>query len=124
MKYVNFLAANILLFASIYPARLLAQEVTATGANYADGILVTTRDVANCPYRVIGSVRVSASIEFSSTSEAALFAKIRKKGRILGADAVVMVTVSDLRMTAFSFSKRDAMGRAIQYIDKSCAPKN
>ncbi len=124
MKCVNLMAAIILPFASIYPARLVAQEVTATGANYADGILVTTKDIANCPYRVIGSVRVSASIEFSSTSEASLFAKIRKKGRSLGADAVVMVTISDLRMTAFSFGKRDAMGRAIQYIDKSCAPRN
>lgn len=101
-----------------------AQEVAATGSNYADGILVTTKDVTSCPYHVIGTVRVSASIEFSSTSEARMFAKLREKAKKVGADAVIVVTVSDARMTAFSFSKRDAMGRAIQYVDRTCAPTN
>lgn len=105
------------------PSFAVGQEVGAADSNYADGILVTTKDVTTCPYHVIDSLHASASIEFSSINQASLFAKLRGKAKAIGADAVILVTASNARMSAFSFSKRDAIGRAIQYVDKACAPK-
>lgn len=113
----NMLAASILITSAA-----TAQEVGMADSSFADGILVTTNDVTTCPYRTIGPVHTSASVEFSSTQRMVMFSKLRAKAMQLNADAVIMVNVSGKRVTAFSFGKRDAIGRAIQYIDKACAP--
>ena len=122
MIFSRFLVSSVAIAVLASVSGAHAQQVADNGSNFADGILVTTHDVTTCPYRVIGSVSTSASIEFSATNQASLFAKLRKKAKKLGAHAVILVTLSEPRMTAFSFSKRDAIGRAIQYVDPSCAP--
>ncbi len=101
---------------------VIAQEVGIAPSSFADGVLVTTKDVTTCPYRTIGPVSASASIEFSNGSQANLFYKLRLKAKKMGADAVVLVTLGERHMTAFSFGKRDGIGRAIQYVDRACAP--
>jgi len=100
------------------------QEVGVADSSFADGILVTTHDVTTCPYRTIDTIHTSASVEFSSTQRMVMFSKLRAKAAKLNADAVIMVNISSKRVTAFSFGKRDAIGRAIQYVDKACAPKS
>lgn len=103
-------------------AMAMVQDVGMADSTYSAGILVTSKDVTTCPYRVIAPVSVGKRGDFSSTGFAAVYQKLREKAAKLGADAVILVTIGEKHVTAFSFGQRNAAGRAIQYVDKSCAP--
>lgn len=122
MRFAAVIVYALILIA--LPATASAQLVGDAHSTYSEGVLVTTQDVTTCPYRMVGTVSASSSVEFSSSEQSAMFAKLRNKAIKLGADAVVLVNLGKKHITAFSFGKRDAIGRAIQYVDKSCAPQS
>lgn len=107
---------------ALLAAAILVQDVGMADSTYADGVLVTSKDVTTCPYRLLQSVSVNKRGDFSSTGTPAVYQKLREKAKKVGADAVVLVTIGEKHMTAFSFGQRNATGRAIQYVDRSCAP--
>lgn len=101
-----------------------AQEVGTDDATFADGIMVTSGDVTTCPYRVVQPVSVSVTEDYNADTRGKIFGKLRDKARLLSADAVVMVAKGKTHMTAWAWNRREYTGRAIRYVDRSCAPKD
>lgn len=98
-----------------------AQQVEYDDATLADGVLVTSGDVLNCPYRFLQPVKVNATEDYGMGKDRAkIFAKFRKVAKKIGADAVVLVAAGETHMTAFAWNRREYSGRAIQFIDRSC----
>lgn len=102
---------------------LAAQEVGSDDSSIVDGILVTSSDVTNCPYKFAQAVTVSVTEDYGADSREKIFGKLRAKAKKVGADAVVLVTRGGTHMTAFAFNRREYTGRAIRFVDRSCAPK-
>lgn len=100
-----------------------AQQVGTEDATFVDGVLVTSDDVATCPYKLVQPVTVSVTEDYGADSRAKIFDKLRDQAKRLGADAVVLVQKGGKHMTAFAFSRREYTGRAIRYVDRACAPK-
>ncbi|MCT2559234.1 hypothetical protein N0B51_09580 [Tsuneonella sp. YG55] len=93
-------------------------------ATLVDGVLVTSGDVLNCPYRFIQPVKVNATEDYGMGKDRAkIFAKFRKEAKKLGADAVLMVTAGETHMTAFAWNRREYTGRAVRFVDRSCKPE-
>ena len=99
-----------------------AQQVGNDDATFDRGILVTSSDVQTCPYRLVQPVTVNVTEDYNADSRAKIHGKLRDAAIKLGADAVVLVTKGGSHMTAFAFSRREYTGRAIRYVDRSCAP--
>ena len=99
-----------------------AQQVGSDDSSFADGILVTSGDVTTCPYRLVQAITVSVTEDYGADTRDKIFGKLRAKAKKLGADAVVLVVRGDAHMTAFAFNRREYTGRAIRYVDRSCAP--
>lgn len=99
-----------------------AQQVGSDDATFDRGVLVTSSDVSTCPYRLVEPVTVSVTEDYNADSRAKIHGKLRDKAIKMGADAVVLVKKGGSHMTAFAFSRREYTGRAIRYVDRSCAP--
>ena len=112
----------LMVLALVSPAPVSAQDVGDAQSTYSGGVLVTSKDVTNCPYHQIATISVNMRLDFGGGSRANMFQRLRSKAQKIGADAVVLVTVGDAHMTLMSFSQRNVAGRAIQYVNKSCAP--
>jgi hypothetical protein len=100
-----------------------AQQVGSDDSTYVDGILVTSSDVLTCPYRFVQPVSVNVTEDYGGNGRAVIFEKLRDSARTLSADAVVLVAKGKGHMTAWAFSRRSYTGRAIRYVDRTCAPK-
>ena len=99
-----------------------AQQVGNDDFTYENGILVTSADVTTCPYRVVGPVNANVTEDYNEDTRGKIFGKLRKQAVKLEADAVVLVTKGDAHMTAWAWNRREYAGRAIRYLDRSCAP--
>ena len=115
----RFLIASVLI-AGVAPA--LAQQVGTADFTFADGILVTSADVPNCPYRLVQPISVNVTEDYGADSRGKIFDKFREKAKKLNADAVVLVVKGGRHMTAWAFSRREYTGNAIRYVDRNCAP--
>jgi uncharacterized protein YbjQ (UPF0145 family) len=104
-----------------------AQQVAAPPlASYTDGMLVTSNDVSTCPYTLVGAVSVNMrahSYKLKELESESIAKKLRTKAKEMNADAVVLVTVGQSHMTLTSIRSTPVTGRAIRYVDRSCAPK-
>lgn len=106
----------------------VAAQQISTGyiSSFADGVLVTSNDVTTCPYTVIGGVSVNMRAKTYALKELqgdAIGDKLRKNAKKMGADAVVLVTVGQTHMTLTALRSTPITGRAIKYVDTSCAPR-
>jgi uncharacterized protein YbjQ (UPF0145 family) len=99
-----------------------AQQVGNDDFTFENGVLVTSADVTTCPYRVVAPVSANVTEDYNADTRAKIFGKLRKQALKLGADAVVLVTKGGTHMSAWAFSRREYTGRAIRYVDRSCAP--
>lgn len=98
-----------------------AQLVGYDDGTTVDGILVTSGDVLNCPYRMVQPVTVAATEDYGQgKSRAKIFEKLRNEAKKVAADAVVLVTKGGTHMTAFAFSRREYTGRAVRFVDRTC----
>ncbi len=75
-----------------------------------------------CPYRFLQPVNANVTEDYGTDSRAKIFGKLRDAAKLLGADAVVLVQKGKTHMTAFAWNRREYTGRAVQYVDRSCAP--
>lgn len=110
--------------ASLLAAPCGAQEVGSDDFTFEDGILVTASDVTTCAYRVVQPVTASVTEDYGADSRAKIFGKLRAQAVKAGADAVLLVTKGKTHMTAWAWNRREYTGRAIRYVDRSCAPKS
>ena len=101
---------------------LLAQQIGSDDFTFVDGILVTSQDVQTCPYRLVQPVTANVTEDYGADTRAKIFGKLRDKAKALGADAVVLVAKGKGHMTAWAWNRREYTGRAIRYVDRSCAP--
>lgn len=108
--------------ALLLSASATAQQVGSDDSTFAEGILVTSSDVTTCPYRFVEAVTVSMTEDWGADTRPKLFQKLRDMARRAGADAVVLVTKGNAHMTMWAWTRREYTGRAIRYVDRSCAP--
>lgn len=108
---------------SLGSAPASAQQVGSDDTTFDNGILVTSSDVTTCPYRLVQPVTVSATEDYGADTRPKIFQKLRDEAVKLGADAVVLVTKGGSHMTMWAWTRREYTGRAIRYVDRSCAPK-
>ena len=99
-----------------------AQQVGSDDSTFVDGILVTSADVEACPYRLVEAVTVNATEDYNTDTRAKIHGKFRDKAKKMGADAVILIVKGDTHMTAWAWNRREYTGRAIRYVDRSCAP--
>jgi hypothetical protein len=52
-----------------------------------------------------------------------VFEKLRNAAKKMAADTVLLVKRGGSHLTLWSWDRREYMGRAIRYADRSCAPK-
>lgn len=112
------LSLSVVLSAAPAPAQMVGND----DSTYVDGVLVTSVDVTTCPYRMVEPITVSVTEDWGADSRGKIFQKLRDKAKKLGADAVVLVTKGGKHMTAFAWSRREYTGRAIRFVDRTCAP--
>lgn len=101
----------------------LAQQVGNDDYTVENGVLVTADDVTTCPYRVVQPVTVNVTEDYGADTRGKIFGKLRILAVRSGADAVVLVTKGKTHMTAWAWNRREYTGRAIRYVDRSCAPQ-
>jgi hypothetical protein len=101
-----------------------AQEVGSEASTFEDGMLVTAADVTTCPYHFIGPVYIASGEDFmtSGYNRDKVYRKLRNAAKKMAADAVVLVQRGGSHMTLWSWDRREYTGRAIRYVDRSCAP--
>jgi hypothetical protein len=99
-----------------------AQQVANEDSTYENGLLVTSADVLTCPYSLVQPVTINVTEDYGADSRAKIFDKLRIKAIELSADAVVLVVKGGRHMTAWAWNRRSYTGRAIRYVDRSCAP--
>lgn len=114
---------SVAVLAIFLAAPAISQEVGSDDATFAGGVLVTSSDVTTCPYKFVQAVSVNVTEDYNADTREKIHGKLRSQAQRLGADAVVLVTRGGKHMTAFAFSRREYTGRAIRYVDRSCAPK-
>lgn len=100
-----------------------AQQVGSDDSTFADGILVTSSDVLTCPYRFVQPVIANVTEDYGGNGRAVIFEKLRDGAKAVSADAVVLVAKGKGHMTAWAWNRRTYTGRAIRYVDRTCAPK-
>lgn len=101
-----------------------AQQVGSLDSTYDEGVLVTSADVLTCPYNLIRPIAVSVTEDYGmNAARLNAFGKLRSEAKKIGADAVVLVHKEGQHMTAFAFARREYVGNAISYVDRSCAPR-
>jgi hypothetical protein len=99
-----------------------AQEVGSEDYTFEANILVTGNDVTSCPYRFVEAITIGVTEDYGKDTREKIHGKLRAKAIKIGADAVVLVTKGKTHMTAWAWNRREYTGRAIRYVDRSCAP--
>jgi hypothetical protein len=114
-----------LLLSIFTPSIASAQQVGSEASTYEDGILVTAEDVTTCPYHFIGPVYISSGEDFmtSGYNRAKVYEKLRNAAKKVAADAIVLVQRGGSHLSLWSWDRREYTGRAIRYVERSCAPK-
>lgn len=102
----------------------VAQQVGSDDFTFEDGILVTSSDVLTCPYRFVQPVTINITEDYGADTRQRIFGKLRDQAKKVAADAVVLVQKGGGHMTLWAWNRRSYTGRAIRYIDRSCAPKS
>jgi hypothetical protein len=117
-KVVMFVGAAFL------AAPAAAQQVGNDESTYADDILITSDDVTTCPYRLVGAVTIASGEDWMTNgySRDKVHNKLRNAAKKLGADAVVLVKRGGTHISLWSWDRREYSGRAIRYVERSCAP--
>ncbi len=105
-------------------APISAQQVGSDDYTFEANVLVTGNDVTSCPYRFVEAITISVTEDYGKDTREKIHGKLRTKAIKLGADAVVLVTKGKTHMTAWAWNRREYTGRAIRYVDKSCAPSS
>lgn len=100
-----------------------AQQVASEDSTYDNGLLVTSADVLTCPYSFLQPITVNVTEDYGADSRAKIFGKFRGEAIKLAADAVVLVAKGNQHLTMWAWHRRSYTGRAIRYVDRSCAPK-
>lgn len=100
-----------------------AQQVGSDDSTFDGNVLVTSADVTACPYVFMQAVKVNATEDYGADTRTKIHDKFRKQARKLGADAVILITKGETHMTAWAWNRREYTGRAIRYVNRSCAPK-
>lgn len=103
---------------------IYAQEVGSDDYTFANKILVTGSDVTSCPYRFVEAITISVTEDYGKDTREKIHGKLREKAIKIGADAVVLVTKGKTHATAWAWNRREYTGRAIRYVDRSCAPSS
>lgn len=83
-------------------------------------IVITTEDITDRPYRVIGDIEVTVSkntIFDSDPTPAKADQELRAEAAQLGADAVILVRYGDVGISLFSWGVLEARGRAVAYVE-------
>lgn len=101
-----------------------AQEVGSEDYTFEANMLVTGNDVTSCPYRFVEAITIGVTEDYNADTRAKIYGKLRAKAIKIGADAVVLVTKGKTHMTAWAWNRREYTGRAIRYVDRSCAPSS
>lgn len=101
-----------------------AQQVGSDNYTFESNVLVTAEDVTTCPYRFVEPITISVTEDYGKDTREKIHGKLRAKAIKLGADAVVLVTKGKTHMTAWAWNRREYTGRAIRYVDRSCAPSS
>lgn len=81
-------------------------------------IPVTSGDVTDRPYRVVGEVTTEvrkATIFSRSPSEQHVFRELWERAQRMGAQAVVNARYGDARVTGLSWGSRRATGQAVRF---------
>ena len=104
----------------------VGQQVGGEQTTVSNGIFVTTADVRDCPYNLIkvvaGNKRTTMLQKPPSFDDFA--EEVSEKAAKLGADAVVLVSIGEPRMTMVSPRSYPMSGRAIKFVDRNCAPRH
>lgn len=101
-----------------------AQQVGTDDYTFEANVLVTGSDVTSCPYRFVEAITIGVTEDYGKDTREKIHGKIRAKAIKIGADAVVLVTKGKTHMTAWAWNRREYTGRAIRYVDRSCAPSS
>jgi uncharacterized protein YbjQ (UPF0145 family) len=80
--------------------------------------------VLTCPYRFVAPITVNVTEDYGADTRGKIFGKLRDQAKKSAADAVVLVQKGKTHMTAWSWNRRSYTGRAIRYVDRSCAPSH
>jgi len=81
-------------------------------------IMLTTVDVTDRPYDVLGDIEVTVNkttLFHPDPTPAHVDAKLREEAAALGADAVVLVTYGTVGMSWWSYGALDGSGRAVRW---------
>ena len=101
-----------------------AQEVGSDDYTFEANVLVTANDVTSCPYRFVEAITIGVTEDYGADTRGKIYGKLRAKAIKIGADALVLVTKGKTHMTAWAWNRREYTGRAIRYVDRSCAPSS
>jgi hypothetical protein len=101
-----------------------AQQVGSDDYTFESNVLVTANDVTTCPYRFVEPITIGVTEDYGADTRGKIYGKLRAKAIKIGADAVVLVTKGKTHMTAWAWNRREYTGRAIRYVDRSCAPSS
>lgn len=80
---------------------------------------VTSEDITDRPYRVLGEVRAEvrkATVFSPSPSRQHVYHELWERAERLGADAVIHAQYGDARITGMSWGSRRATGQAIKFL--------
>lgn len=116
------LLAAVGMFALTVP--IFAQEVGSEDYTFEANVLVTGNDVTSCPYRFVEAITIGVTEDYGKDTREKIHGTLRAKAIKIGADAVVLVTKGKTHMTAWAWNRREYTGRAIRYVDRSCAPSS
>jgi hypothetical protein len=105
-------------------ASVSAQQVGTDDYTFEANVLVTGNDVTSCPYRFVEAITIGVTEDYGKDTREKIHGKLRAKAIKIGADAVVLVTKGKTHMTAWAWNRREYTGRAIRYVDRSCAPSS
>ncbi|MDE2561918.1 MAG: hypothetical protein KGL48_06670 [Sphingomonadales bacterium] len=105
-------------------APCFAQQVGNDDFTLERGILVSSGDVLNCPYHLVQVVNVNVTEDYNADTRAKIFGKFRDQAVKLSADAVVLVQKGGSHLTAWAWTRREYSGRAIRFVDRTCAPNS
>ena len=114
--------AFTLALAAAATAPALAAPATASalpGSNPEAGVPVYSGDITDRPYRVLGEVEAGvrkATIFSKAASEAKIYRELWERAEKMGADAVILAGYGKSHVTALSWGKTNATGKAIKFL--------
>jgi len=96
----------------------VATKTDSTFDKQPSQVLVTTGDITDRPYEVLGDIDVQVNkttIFHPSPTPALVDEALQRRGAALGADAVINVTYSEVHVSLISWGTMDGKGRAVKF---------